>query len=270
MGLRARKRFGQNFLADPGIVRRIVDAAGLSPTDPVLEIGPGRGAMTGTILERVDRAAAVELDRDLAALLRNHPAADRLELFEQDVLKLDFTEVQHRLGTKDPLVVLGNLPYNISKPITARLRVQRQSVDRAVLMFQREVAERLAAPPGTRTYGPLTILTGTWFQVRTLFHVSPGAFRPRPEVTSTVTGWETRADPPLPDELEGALEACLRGCFARRRQTLWNNLRAALGSDPARALLDTTGLEGSLRPEALPPAAYYKLAAGWPSTDAGR
>ena len=265
---RARRRFGQHFLADARAAARIVEAAGASPREPVLEIGPGRGALTEPLVRAALRIAAVELDRDLAAWLRERYPQERLVLFERDVLELTLGEVPPALGfpAGTPLVVVGNLPYNISKPVAAMLVRQRGAVARAALMFQREVAERLTASPGTRAYGPLTVLVGRAYRVERLFHLPPSAFRPRPEVTSTVTRWERLPPQELIDTLEPALRACLAACFAHRRQTLLNNLRAALpgGAEEARALLGRAGLDPGARAETVPPEAFVVLAEIWP------
>jgi 16S rRNA (adenine1518-N6/adenine1519-N6)-dimethyltransferase len=268
----ARRRFGQNFLANPAAVSRIVAAVHPAPGEPLLEIGPGRGALTGPLLREAGRIAAVELDRDLAAALRERYPADRLLLFERDVLRLPLEEVARALGlpARAPIVVAGNLPYNISKPVAAMLVRERATVSRAILMFQREVADRLTALPGTREYGPLTVLVGRAFRVSALFDLAPSSFRPRPAVVSTVTRWERRDPEDLPPALEAPLRDCLRACFARRRQTLLNNLRAALpgGAEEARALLALAGLSPGSRAETVCPEAFLALARSWPEQGA--
>jgi 16S rRNA (adenine1518-N6/adenine1519-N6)-dimethyltransferase len=161
-------------------------------------------------------------------------------------------------------VLAGNLPYNISKPVALKLVAERAALDRAVLMFQREVAARLTARPDSRDYGPLTVLCGEVFRVERLFDLPAQAFRPRPRVVSTVTRWHRRPAADLDDLGERRLRAVLSASFARRRQTLRNNLRAALGADAAEALLERTGLDGAARAEQLVPAAFRSLAAQWP------
>jgi 16S rRNA (adenine1518-N6/adenine1519-N6)-dimethyltransferase len=262
----ARRRFGQNFLVDPGLGSRLVRSAELEPDDAVLEIGPGRGALTDRLLESVPRVAAVEIDRDLAAALRARFHPSKLALFEQDVLSLPFRDVPRALGLPDDrrLVVVGALPYNVSKPIARKLVEERRRIERAVLVFQREVAARLTARHGTKDYGPLTVLVGLAYEVRPLFDLPPRAFRPQPEVVSTATLWSARALSP-DDELLEALPACLAAAFARRRQTILRNLREALGGDEdrARALLEGAGIDGALRAEAVPPESLVRLARSW-------
>jgi 16S rRNA (adenine1518-N6/adenine1519-N6)-dimethyltransferase len=253
-----RKRFGQNFLVDRGAIERIVRELAPDGTEPVLEIGPGEGALTAPLLEASGRLAAVEIDRDLAAALRSRFDGSRFVLLERDVLELDLAAVPAMLGFPDgtPLAVAGNLPYNISKPVAMRLVAQRASVARAVLMFQKEVAARLTAQPGTKDYGPLTVLAGVAYAIEPRFDLPPGAFRPAPKVVSTVTRWTPR-DGIVPP----GLEAALRAAFAQRRKTVLANLRAALGGEgPARAALERAEIDPGARAEQLSPASFLRLA----------
>lgn len=265
--LRAKRALGQNFLVDRGAAARIVEAAGAAPELPLLEIGPGRGALTGLLIERAGRIAAVERDERLAEALEGEFGPERLLLYRGDVLDLALGEVAGALGHGEAggLIVVGNLPYNISKPVSMKLVNERGAVRRAVLMFQREVAERLVATAGNKRYGPLSVLAGRAFRIRRLFDLRPGAFRPQPKVDSSVTLWERRAATDLDPQIEPALRACLAASFARRRATLRNNLRRALGSDAsADDLLARAGLDGALRAEALSPESFLQLARLWP------
>ena len=251
-----RRRFGQNFLVDPRAVARIVEAARAGAGERVVEIGPGRGALTEALLASGLSLLAVEIDHDLASALRRRHAGAPLEIFEDDILRVALGS----LG--DKLVVVGNLPYNISKPVAMKLVRERASIARAVLMFQREVAERLTAVPGTAAYGPLTVLAGRAFAIERLFDLPPSAFRPRPKVDSTVTRWVPRPAEQLPPALAPALEQVLRAAFAHRRQTLLKNLRAGLPDGAARAAgwLDAARLDGGLRAEAVSPEEFVALA----------
>src|SRR5262245_36472046 len=264
----ARRRFGQNFLVDEALADRLVRSAALAPGDAVLEIGPGRGALTARLLEAVPRMAAVEVDRDLAAALRDRFDAERLLLFERDVLRLPLREVLTALGGSGdrPLVIVGNLPYNVSKPVARKLVEERPAIGRALLVFQREVAARLSARHATRDYGPLTVLVGRAYDVKTLFTLPPEAFRPRPEVYSTATLWTRRPVADADPELDGGLAACLRAAFGRRRQTILRNLREALSGDErrARSLLEAAGIDAALRAEAVPADRFEALARIWP------
>ena len=153
---RANKKLGQHFLVDRGAVKRIVEALGPRAGEPVLEIGSGHGVLTGPLIDAAGRIAAVELDPGLASMLRKQHDPSKLILFQQDVLDLDLAEVLGSLGAPDDrrLAVVGNLPYNISKPVVQKLIRDRRHIDRAVLMFQREVATRIIAGPGSKSYGP--------------------------------------------------------------------------------------------------------------------
>jgi len=260
--LPARRRFGQNFLVDPSAIGRIVAALGPVPGETILEIGPGRGALTDALLDAVPSIRAVEIDRGLAHRLRQIHAADRLVLVEDDVLDVPFEAIAEGRA----LVIAGNLPYNISKPVAMKLVVERRFVSRAVLMFQREVADRLTATPGSKAYGPISVLAGRAFRIERLFDLPPGAFRPSPKVVSSVTRW-TKTDPDaLPEPLVAPLRAVLQASFAHRRQTIGKNLREHLpgGEGAARALLTAHGIDPGARAEILSPDAFVALAADWP------
>jgi 16S rRNA (adenine1518-N6/adenine1519-N6)-dimethyltransferase len=263
---RRRRRFGQHFLADRGAVRAIVDALAAEPGDVVVEIGSGRGALTTELLERGTAVVAIELDPRLVSFLRAtaHP---RLTVVPGDVLQRTFRDLADAAGTRPGrLVVAGNLPYSISKPVAMKLVRERDDVARAVLMFQREVAQRIVAGPGGRDYGPLSVLTHRTFDVRCRFDLAPGAFRPPPRVWSTVTTWEPRAsNASFDEEAEQRLRHVLAIAFARRRRTLHNNLRAT-GADASRVdrLLAAAGIEAGVRPERVTPEQFERLAAAWP------
>jgi 16S rRNA (adenine1518-N6/adenine1519-N6)-dimethyltransferase len=245
---------------------RMVDAVALAPGETVLEVGPGRGALTRLLVQRAP-VVAVEVDAQLAHELRRTFAASGLQVIERDILSIGLDELAAQAAPPPPerWVVVSNLPYNISKPFASRLVHERASVRRAVLTFQREVAERLTAAHGTRAYGPLTVLAGAAYRIERLFDLPPGAFFPAPRVDSTVTRWVPREDRALEPEEERALRACLAACFAMRRRTLFNNLRAAL-RDPARAaeLLERAGIDGARRAEEVDAQTYRRLAALWP------
>lgn len=234
----------------------------------MLEIGPGAGALTAELLARGERVAAVEIDRDLARGLRERFPTDRLWVTEGDILTIPFREVARMAGWQEgvPFAVAGNLPYNISKPVAMRVVQQRADVDRAVLMYQREVAERLIARPGTRSYGPLSVLVGTAYDVAIAFDLPPSAFRPAPKVWSSVTVWSRRRPAQFDDAEMAALSRCLATCFAHRRRTLLSNLRAALsgGEAAARALLEAAGIAPDVRAEAVAPAGFVALSRAWP------
>jgi len=265
---RPRRRYGQNFLVSPEAAKRIVEALAPSPAEAVLEIGPGRGAITEPLLARAGRIAAVEIDRDLAAVLRDRFPPPTLTLLERDVLTVSFAEVLLALGgSRDGrLAIAGNLPYNISKPFAMKLVRERARVDRAVLTFQREVADRLLASPGSRDYGPLAILSGLVFEITRLFDLPPSAFRPRPKVVSTVTRFVPRRAGQEDSGLPGRLSAVLAASFGSRRKTILANLRAALPGGPRGALelLEGVGIDPGVRAETVRPEEFVRLARSWP------
>jgi len=259
-----RPPLGQHFLVDASAQRRIADAAAPQPGEGVLEIGPGRGALTAELVRRAGRIAAVELDPALVAALRVAYGPETLHLFAGDVLDLDLSAVREALGA-GPLVVVGNLPYQVSKPVAMKLVRERAHVARAVLMFQREVALRLTARPPGRDYAALSVLCGRVYAIERLFDLPPGAFRPRPRVDSSVTRWRPAGSELTADD-ERQLRACLAACFAQRRRTLRANLTAAFGDRAAAdALLVQAEIDGHLRAEQVPPEALQRLAQIWPS-----
>lgn len=258
---RPRKRFGQNFLTDRNAVGRIVDALEVDSGLDVLEIGPGRGALTAELLSRGARVSAVEVDRDLAARLRVQFAGTPLSVLEADVLEFDPST---DLPDVNSWVLAGNLPYNISKPIVMKLVDWAPRIDRAVLMFQREVAQRLLGEPGSSDYGPLSVLPRELYQIEHLFDLTPRAFRPRPNVHSTVTRWRRLKDAPDPTAL-ARLRVTLRAVFGNRRKTLRNNLRRSLPAPEAteQLLLDAE-IDGQRRAETLEREELRTLARLWP------
>jgi len=212
----ARQKLGQHFLISEAILGRIAAAVCPEPQDLVIEIGPGRGALTRKLLERSARVVAIEIDPELAGRLRGEFAGDpRLEIVEADVLATDLAQ-----WGKAPIA--GNLPYYITSPIVEK--VLRMRPPRAVFLVQKEVAERLTARPGSRDYGYLTVLTAAFARARMLFAVKPGAFRPPPKVESAVVLLEPRE--PLADADEFLRFAAQ--CFRHKRKTLRNNLGAAV------------------------------------------
>ncbi len=254
-GHRPRKRFGQHFLTDGRVIRSLLDRAGLEPTDRVLEIGPGRGALTLPMARRVNRVLAVEKDRDLAAWLQETLPARGIHnttVVCADILRLD-DEILDALSPNRVLVV-GNLPYNISTPVVERLIQHRRRIRRAVLMFQKEVADRLAAPPGGRTYGALTVLVGLHARVRRLLRVGKEAFRPEPRVESAVVELDFDAPHPRRPESEVRFERVVKGAFAQRRKTLLNALSSAfpdLDRHELRRTLLHCGIDPGRRAESL-------------------
>ncbi len=244
MSHRPRKRFGQNFLHDPGVIRRIVEAIGPRPGQTMVEIGPGQGALTCELLPALGRLDVVELDRDLIRPLSER-CGDKgeLRIHQADALRFDF-----RTLTPGPrtLRVVGNLPYNISTPLLFHLIDQIDAVQDMHFMLQKEVVERLVARPGSHAWGRLAIMIQYHCRSEMLFTVGPGAFRPAPKVESAVVRLVPHATPPV-DVNPDTLRRLVATAFAHRRKTLRNNLRGLLDPDTITAL----GIDPALRPERL-------------------
>lgn len=246
----AKSKLGQNFLRDPQAAQRIVAALGDITARTVVEIGPGRGAITDTLAARAGHVIAIELDRELAAGLRSHFPAERVTVIEQDVLQFDFAAAAAQAGA--PLRVVGNLPYYITSPILLKLAASHAALDLAVLMVQREVADRVTAEPGSRDYGVLSVSAQMHGPVASLFTLPPSAFSPPPEVHSTVFRW--RFAPRFAELGVGAdpFLAFIRRAFAQKRKTLANNLRAAgVAPEAAAAALALAGIDPQSRAESL-------------------
>jgi 16S rRNA (adenine1518-N6/adenine1519-N6)-dimethyltransferase len=218
----ARQKLGQHFLIQESVLNRIAAAACPRPPDLVIEIGPGRGALTRKLLERAGRVIAIEVDPYLAAHLRHQFVGEpRLEVVDADVLETD-------LAQWGRVPIVGNLPYYITSPILER--VVELHPPRAVFLIQREVAERITTKPGSRDYGYLTVRTAFYAQARMLFGVKPGAFHPRPKVDSAVVLLEPNAPPEGISDPEAFL-SFVALCFGHKRKTLRNNLADTYGKD---------------------------------------
>ena len=250
---RARKRFGQNFLHDGNIIRRIV--AGIRPQagETLLEIGPGQGALTGPLLASGCELMAVELDRDLVELLQRRFADEpRFRLHSGDALKVELTELVGDTRVR----VVGNLPYNISTPLIFHLLAQSAGIVDMHFMLQKEVVDRLAAAPGTKAYGRLGIMAQYHCRIEPLLDVPPGAFSPQPKVQSAVVRLVPHATPPHPARSVETLQTVVRTAFNQRRKTLRNALQGLVEVDRMQQL----GIDAGARPETLPLEAYVALA----------
>jgi 16S rRNA (adenine1518-N6/adenine1519-N6)-dimethyltransferase len=257
----AKPKLGQNFLNDAQAIHRIAVSLGDLSGRTVVEIGPGAGAITSALAVRAAHVVAVELDHDLAAHLRTQFPPERVSVVNRDVLHYDFAAASTAAG--QPLLVFGNLPYGITSQILLKLAASHASLDRAVLMVQREVADRIAAPPGSRDYGLLSVTVQMYGPAEKLFTLPPESFSPPPDVHSTVFRWRFA---PRFVELgldESSFLPFVRKAFAQKRKTLANNLRAA-GIAPADAVaaLAQAAIDPQARAEALPLEA---LAALWHS-----
>jgi 16S rRNA (adenine1518-N6/adenine1519-N6)-dimethyltransferase len=255
----AKPKLGQNFLVDTQAAERIAAALGDLSTRTVVEIGPGKGAITGSLWSRAAHVIAVELDSEFAAELRTKFTPERVAVVEQDVLHFDFAAAAKQAGAK--LRVAGNLPYYITSPILLKLAASHAALDVAVLMVQREVADRITATPGSRDYGLLSVTAQMHGPVEQLFTLPPTAFSPPPDVHSTVFRWRFAPRFAEIGVEEGSFLRLVRQVFAQKRKTLANNLRAA-GIAPAVAAqaMAAAGIDPRARAEALPIEA---LAALW-------
>ena len=255
-GHAARKRFGQNFLVSPGIIQKIVDAIAPRAGDTVVEIGPGLGAITGPLLERIDHLQVVEIDRDLIARLRQRFPPERLTIHEGDALKFDFGS----LKGAGPLKVVGNLPYNISSPLLFHLVPFAPLVYDMHFMLQKEVVDRMVADPGSKDFGRLSVMLQYHYHMERLFVVPPGAFNPAPKVDSaivrmipvdfsTVGADGTAKDPAL-------FGRVVTAAFSQRRKMLRNTLREFISETDLAAL----GITPTARAEDIAVADYVRLA----------
>ena len=249
LGHTARKRFGQNFLHDDYVIGKIVAAINPQNEQNLVEIGPGLGALTDPVCEEVDALTVVELDRDLAKRLRHHPFnGDKLTVIEQDAMTFDFTSLLKSMpyeGKK--LRVFGNLPYNISTPLMFHLFDHADSIADMHFMLQKEVVNRLAAGPGTKNYGRLSVMTQYYCHVIPVLNVPPGAFKPPPKVDSAVVKLVPHATPPVEVNSLNTLERVCAQAFNQRRKTIRNSLKDCL----TEAQISELGIDPTCRAEVL-------------------
>ena len=254
MSHRPRKRFGQHFLHDPAVIGRIVAAIQPRESDAIVEIGPGQGAITLPLLRAAGRLQVVELDRDLLGPLREQcREAGDLTLHNADALRVDFC---HLTDMAAPLRIVGNLPYNISTPLLFHILSQMRCISDMHFMLQKEVVDRLAAAPGSRQYGRLSVMVQYRCKVTRLFTIGPGAFQPPPRVESAFVRLEPYRELPVAIDDEAVLETLVRQAFSQRRKTLRNALRGMLEVEAIRRL----GIDPSVRAEMLGLSEFAALA----------
>ncbi|NND58787.1 MAG: 16S rRNA (adenine(1518)-N(6)/adenine(1519)-N(6))-dimethyltransferase RsmA [Gammaproteobacteria bacterium] len=251
--MRARKRFGQNFLHDPRVIARIVDALDPQPQQRLVEIGPGRAALTAPVLARSGRLDVVEIDRDLAHDLRAREEAG-LTVHEADALAFDFTALSQQYNA--PLRVFGNLPYNISTPILFHLIEHVDVISDMLFMLQKEVVERIVAQPGNKTYGRLTIMLAVALRAESLFTIGPGAFVPAPKVESAIVRLTPLPQPLVDHETLNSMRMIVTQAFSQRRKTLRNALRGLVSAET----MESCGLDPKQRPETVDPKQFAALA----------
>ncbi len=248
-----RKRFGQNFLHDPTVIARIIAAFGPRPDDAVVEIGPGKGALTGPLLEQLKMLRVIELDRDLGADLSSRLPADRCQVYIQDALRFDFFQLANGPHS---LRIIGNLPYNISTAMIFHLLDQQACIRDMHFMLQKEVVERMSAAPGGRDYGRLSVMLQLHCRCECLFHVGSGAFTPAPRVDSAVVRLIPHNQTLIEGQALKVLEQIVTRMFSRRRKTIRNGLRGILEV----ADIDHCGVDPGQRPEQLDVAQFIRLA----------
>ncbi len=251
---RAKKRYGQHFLHDPGVIARIVQAIAPRPGDRIVEVGPGRGAITGPLLEAAGSIDVVEIDRDVVPLLEARCAGrGELRIHLADALEFDFRALR---GDGPRLRLVGNLPYNVSTPLLFHFLSQLDAIADMHFMLQKEVVVRMAARPGGKDYGRLTVMLAPWARVEPLFDIGTGAFSPPPRVVSTFFGLHPLPEPPFDREPREAYAKVVAAAFSQRRKTLRNSLSGLVGPDDFAA----AGIDPGLRPEQVPPAGFAALA----------
>ncbi|MCD6308962.1 MAG: ribosomal RNA small subunit methyltransferase A [Candidatus Latescibacteria bacterium] len=263
---RPRKRFGQHFLTDGRIADRIVGSAGIGPDDVVLEIGPGKGILTGRLIERAREVVAVEIDRDLAGALEvRFGGKGSFRLIAGDILTVDIGGIAGKYERR--IVVVSNIPYNISAPIVELLAANHRYLSRAVIMLQREVAQRLLAEPGSRDYGLTTLNLALYAVGRNVMDVMPGSFHPAPGVVSRVIALELAETCRYPLDDEAVFRRLTGAAFRQRRKMVRNTLlpfMAASGVSAGRAslLLESAGIDPTVRPERITVDSFVRLSNG--------
>lgn len=251
----ARKRFGQNFLNDPYIIDSIVSAIYPRPDEAIVEIGPGLGALTEPVGERLDAMTVIELDRDLAARLQSHPfLGSKLTIYQQDAMTFDFAALAQEKGQS--LRVFGNLPYNISTPLMFHLFSYTEAIRDMHFMLQKEVVNRLVAGPGSKAYGRLTVMAQYYCQVIPVLEVPPESFTPAPKVDSAVVRLVPHTNIPHPVQDIRALSRITKEAFGQRRKTLRNSLGHLFSPEA----LQEMNIDPILRAENISVAQYCQLA----------
>jgi len=220
-----RKHFGQNFLVDNQVVNRIIATISPKKNDNIVEIGPGKGALTFPLLEHLDHLSVIEIDRDLISLLKSKKQR-KLTIYEADALKFNYSQISNNLR------IVGNLPYNISSPLLFRLLSEKNHIIDMIFMLQKEVTDRIVANHGSKTYGRLSVMMQTFFEVESIFTVPKESFAPQPKIESSIIYLKTRAKPLT--ENTKLLEKIVKISFSQRRKTLKNCLKSILSQEQTK------------------------------------
>ncbi|MCH5385240.1 16S rRNA (adenine(1518)-N(6)/adenine(1519)-N(6))-dimethyltransferase [Limosilactobacillus reuteri] len=268
-GIRTKKSFGQNFLTDLNVLKNIVGAADITANDNVIEIGPGIGALTEQLAQAAGEVLTLEIDQDLIPVLKEVLSPyDNVKVINQDVLQANLPELIKKefKDPRRPIKVVANLPYYITSPILMNLLASPVEWATICVMMQKEVAQRLTAKPGTKQYSALTLAIEYQMQAKIAFDVSRKVFVPAPNVDSAIVVLTPRSNPlPVQPFDKQKLFGFIRGCFAHRRKSLWNNLQSVIGKDPAvkekmTAVLTQLDISPQIRPEKLTLEQFIELA----------
>jgi 16S rRNA (adenine1518-N6/adenine1519-N6)-dimethyltransferase len=260
-GLIPKKKWGQHFLIDRNILNKIIQTANIREEDVVLEIGPGLGEMTAGLSKKAKKVIAVEIDSQLVEILKNKMKDyPNVEVIKGDILKLEFNKLLHQ--EKAPVIVVANLPYQISTPLLFRFSESKEAFSTFTLMLQREVAERLTAPPGRKEYGSLSVLTQSLFELSIRFFIKPSAFFPPPKVDSALVHMVWKEEPMIETNDEEWFKRVVKACFGYRRKTLVNALKHSGLTLPEsiESKMKEIGIDPRRRPETLSIQEFAKLA----------
>jgi 16S rRNA (adenine1518-N6/adenine1519-N6)-dimethyltransferase len=250
---KARKRFGQNFLHDHNVIENIVANIQIEPDDHIVEIGPGKGALTESILLSGAKLDSIEIDRDLVQLLKQKfEAAQNLQIISADALQFDFSSLPHK---NEKIRIIGNLPYNISTPLLFHLFENFNCIQDMHFMLQKELVERVCADPGSKKYGRLSVMSQFYCSAESLFEVDPGSFTPSPKVLSAVVRLVPHSQPPVQVKSLSNLNKIVTQAFSQRRKTLRKSLKPLISEEKIEAL----SVDSSLRAEAISLNDFAKL-----------
>lgn len=266
-GFHFKKKWGQNFIFDLNLLKRIVAEAGVSAGDRVVEIGPGAGTLTRELLEKGARVLAIEIDQALLPVLEEVLKGTTGIVVQGDALKMNLDQVTAAAGLEQPYKVVANLPYYITTPLIMNLLENKYQIEDIVVMVQKEVAERLTAIPGTKEYGAITVAVQYYSQPKILFNIPRHLFRPIPEVDSALIRLKPRKSAPVQVQNEQTLFNIIKGAFGQRRKTLLNSLLAVepgLTKIEIKELLEKAGIDQQMRGEVLSLEQFALLANFWP------
>ena len=261
--MHAKKKYGQNFLNDPSVPALIAERAAIQGDDLVVEIGPGLGALTVPMAQKAARLVAIEKDTEILPVLRSEILAtglENVEVINEDILKVNLSEIAEAHGK--PMIVAGNLPYNISSQILIQMIRERRWVQKAIFMFQKELAERITAPEGTRNFGRMAAMLGYCSKIRTLVRVDASKFFPRPKVDSEVIEVSFLPEPPHPADDEMLLFGVIKAAFGKRRKNLRNalsNSELPISAVEAEEVLNRAEIEVNRRAESLTIENFVRL-----------